>query len=132
MKTYSIKIEKGCYQDSINAPDQPGIVFVYLLKKADNKYNYHALLEIISTNDILNFLTLNVDDWGEEITDETKIYFSWSVVSHNSRTRILAGLTNFCRPIMNESFLDYFPFGPTEIVCDGNLMFLQKKICIGE
>lgn len=133
MKTYSIKIEKGCSRNSIDAPNASGLIFVYLLRRGnDGKYYYHELLEIISAADIRSFLTQNMDNWTEQVTEKTEIYFLWAIVAPNIRTWVLAGLVNFYRPILNEKFLDYFPFGRTEIICEGNLALLQKKTSIGE
>jgi hypothetical protein len=133
MKTYTITIENGCTRDLIDAPHTSGIVFIYLqITRSDNKIYYDKLLEITSTDDISSFLTENVDSWVEEIIDRTRIKFTWAVMNPNIRTRILAGLINFYRPVLNENFLDYFPFERTEIICEGNNALLQKKIIVGE
>lgn len=133
MKIITTKECQYGYASDNKAPSTAGIVFVWLIKKNnENKWVYVEILKISTTTNIHEYIDLNANSWNNEIHENTNIYFSWTIVSPNNRPRACAAFINRYRPKYNNDFLDFFPFGATQIICENKIGFFEKQFIIGE
>ena len=131
MKTISIKPGQGCFRDNNHAPIAAGIIFVWLVKKINgDKWIYNKILKISATTNIHEYIDMNGSSWNNEPNENTKIYFSWAIITPNLRTRACAAFINRYRPEYNQDYLDFFPFGETKIVCEEKIGFFEKQFII--
>lgn len=131
MKIISIKSIQGCFRDNNQAPTTAGIIFVWLVKKNNaNRWSYNKILKITAIENIHEYIDMEGNSWNDVIAENSNIYFSWTIITPNLRTRACAAFVNRYRPEYNQDYLDFFPFGETKIICEEAIGFFEKQFVI--